>query len=253
MSFINNGMMASQGAQVNSNKMLPYIAAIGPLEGSTATSFTPTMPAHQEGDILMMAIESSAGVEQITLSDSDWFLYQQTATGGNLNGATICTFHTFAKRARSSNETVSAVNRGTSDHVVTQIVAIRGIQIFETANIGILLSNDQYVQQTTNAGVTFNDNIDGPQLSRSVPGLAVYFIASASDSTTPVISNFTDSVLVNITEHSDTGNTAGNGGHIAIYSGDLLSIPTGTPANTTFTCSVNAGICAQGFIWQTKI
>jgi hypothetical protein len=248
MSFINNGMMASQGIAVNSRKMLPYIAAVGPVEGSTA-AFQPTMPAHQEGDLLILIVESSNTSASITLDDPLWEIWYEMGTGGTPNSGTICTFSTFRRYARHSSETCGNVNNGGSDHAVCQIIVIRGLAL-EPGTVNSVFES-QFAQQTTNASPTFNDKIDSTLLARVIPGLVIWLIGSASDSNTAVISDLTNSALVNITEHSDTGNTAGNGGHIAIYSGHLLNMPAVPPANTTFVCAVNAGICAAEVVFQT--
>lgn len=196
---------------------LPTFQAAGTFTAGTG-DLTPAWPTHQADDIGFLVCETGA---EAVAAPTGW---TEVTNSPQAAAATRCTV--FWKRATSSSETNPTIT-DPGDHVIAGIVTVRGARALGTPiNItsgGTEGSDDSYVI---------------PGATTTVADCLVLIFATHDfdiDSTAGW-SGWANSSLANLTERVDWSESDGNGGGIAVVSGEKAT--AGAYGNTTSTLGV---------------
>ncbi|MDP2397963.1 MAG: LamG domain-containing protein [Burkholderiales bacterium] len=204
----------------------PTFQAAGNAAGGTG-AVTPTWPTHVAGDVALLFVESTGG-EAVTLSSNAAGFVQVTgspqSTGTGTNGTRLTVFWARASSAVMANPTVAAPG----NHAYARILTYRGV----------ISSGDPW--DVTGGGVkaTASNSVTVTGVTTTVPDtLIVQAVAHDRDNASAHFSGQTNANLTGITERTDAGTTAGNGGGFAVWDGEKLTV--GATGNTTATITNN--------------
>lgn len=184
------------------------------------TSASPTAPGGlSDGDVLLLVTETA---NQNSADIAAWELIVRVGTGtaGATDATQVAVYWTKYDSAQYANPVVGA---GGGDHVAAVILAYSGVE-----TVGYCY--DEVASDTAAAGTA----ITFPSVTTTVAGtMIVNVLAHPFDDTSAQVSGWTNSNLGSLTERTDSGVTAGNGGGIAIADGTLAS--AGSSGGTTAT------------------
>lgn len=201
------------------------------LAGTAAASITtgsPAWPAHQTGDIGILAVESCGG-EPVSLSTDAGFVQIGTAqaTGATTAGTQITLYWCRA----TSNAMGAPTIADPGDHVYAIIYTFRGC-IAEgnpvNANGGGVKASASTSVSVTGVTTTVENCLVAAFCTKDLDSAAAFMSAQSNGS------------LSSLTEQNDAGTTQGNGGGIALTTGiKAVAGATGT-MTATVTSSINA-------------
>lgn len=222
-----HAQIAVVGSAQSYSPQAPQFQAAGP-EVSGTGSVTPSWPAHQVNDVALLFCESP-GSQPVSLSTPAGFTAvagSPVATGGGA-GTRLTVFWARATSASMPSPVVA----DPGNHVYCRILTYRGVAT----------SGNPW--DVTGGGVkpTASTSVTVTGVTTTVSNtLIVQAVARNNDSPGAAFSGQTNPDLANITERSDSGTSAGNGGGIGIWDG--IKYAPGLVGDTAATVvnSVNA-------------
>lgn len=177
---------------------------------SSVGSLTVNWPTHQTNDVALLFVESAGG-EPVTLSTANGFVEVSNspqATGTTTNGTRL---HVFWCRA-TSGSMAAPVIADAGNHVIAIMQTYRNVVTsgnpWDTTGGGTKGSASTTLQV---GGITtaVTDTLDVIAVTEDIGDFSAF------------TSNASNSSLASLTRRADSSDTAGNGGGIAIYTGDL--------------------------------
>ena len=211
-------VQAEPGTDVPLKRNLPAFVAKGAFSGSAAAP-TPGMPVFNEGDLLVVSIESA---NQAITTPTDYTQFanspQSTGTAATAGGVRLAAFWKIAVAGDTAPTIVDTVN-----HTCAQIYSIRGIDSGNPVNI-----TAGQTQAATTA-VSF------PSVTTTVDNcLILNLMANDRDAaSTANISAQANAALASLTVQHDETITAGVGGGLCTITG--IKAAAGVVGNTTAT------------------
>lgn len=199
---------------------MAVLQAIGP-HAVGANSIQPQWPAHDTGDVALLIVESSLHDQAVNLAVPAGFapVPNSPQVTGNPGGR----LSVFWARATSAAMGAPTLN-GPTDHIQGQIITFRGCPVSgDPWNVvlgGIDMVSDASL--SIPGGVTSIDNC-----------LLVFIVANIADADTPRWSGWANPDLANLTERVDLGTLVGNGGGLAVVTGEKAAAGAFGPTTAT--------------------
>ncbi len=215
----------------NASAAVTWQAAGTAVNGITTTGIgaNPAWPAHAQGDIALLFVESTGG-QPVALGVPNGFAAvanSPQATGAGTAGTQLSVFW-----ARATSSAMAAPRIATpSDHFYALIITFRGV--IDNGNPIDVTAGGVKAAASTSVTVT--------GVTTTVANtLVVQAVARDNDNAGAAFSAQANVNLAPITEHSDAGTTNGNGGGLGVWSG--VKATAGATGNTTatVTSSINA-------------
>jgi hypothetical protein len=207
----------------------PYFVSAGAIAQGTGNIIPGLPPGYKANDIFLLFVESA---NEAVSTPSGYAIVADSPQGtGTAGGTTATRISVFWKRATSTETAPTVTDPG--DHAVAKILAFRNC-------VG---SGDPW-------DVTAGDT-GSSSTSVSIPGdtttlancLIVQAVANQTDTTTPQASGYTNGDLTNLTERTDINTDQGNGGGLAVITGDKATAGAfGATTATLATASVQGRI-----------
>jgi hypothetical protein len=199
--------------------------ATGTIAGAAASGATIVWPSHLTNDIGVLIVETAN--EAVTISSpSGWTEFSvspRSSTGATSGNATRMT--AFWKRAASAAE-ANVVTSNPGNHVAGVIITFSGVITTGDPVQAIFGATDEAASTSTSlTGVTTTED-DCEVLYVAVMGRDISSARYASES---------NASLTSLTERHDAGSTAGNGGHIALWTG--IKTTAGATGTLTAVCT----------------
>lgn len=187
---------------------LPTYQAAGTGAGG-AGDVVPTWPTHQADDIGLLFVESA---NEVVTAPAGWAAVTSSPQGtGTAAGVNATRLSVFWKRAASGAETNPTVTDA-GDHTYAIILTFRGC---DTAG------NPWNGTPGGDVDATSNTIVSIPGSTTTVTDcLIVLAVAWMTDTTGAQISTYVNTDLANITERTDAGTAAGNGGGVTVITGE---------------------------------
>jgi hypothetical protein len=183
--------------------------ATGTIAGTAGASTTVAWPTHLTDDIGVLIIET-ANEDATISSPSGWTQFSvspQSSTGATSANPTRMT--AFWKRATSGAES-NVVTASSTNHSAGVIITFRGC----------ITSGDpvQAIQGETDEAASVGVSITG--VTTTEDDCEVLYVAvTGRDIASARYTSETNASLTSLTERHDAGSSAGNGGHIALWTG----------------------------------
>lgn len=207
----------------------PYWMAAGiPSVAAAVGSPTPTQPAHQSGDIQILAI-AGIGANSITLTDAQGFT-EVTGSPFRDSGSSLnARLHVFWRRCTSSSMTAPTIGDPASDDAkMALIFTIRGA-----------VASGDPVDVIAGDGATTSTSVTIPGATTTGANrLIVNILAHEVDAATPQASGWANADLTELTEQFDVSYTTGSGIGLAIATG--VKATAGAYGSTTATLATTS-------------
>ena len=206
---------------------LPAFKSVGAL-GTALGSPTVLWPTHAPGDLGLLCIETCGG-EAVPSTPAGWTPIPNSpqATGAGATGTRLTVFYKFATKSNEFGENPADAG----DHNSGVIVVFSGVS---------MVGNPWDV---TAGGVkgTASTSVSLPSVTTTVADTLIVHIATHDlDIGTAQFSGQTNAALANLTERADLSSTQGNGGGIAIWTGEKATAGAIGATTATVASSVNA-------------
>ena len=206
---------------------LPAFKSVGAL-GTAVGSPTVLWPTHAPGDLGLLCIETCGG-EAVPSTPVGWTPLPNSpqATGAGATGTRLTVFYKFAAKSNEFGENPA----DSGDHNSAVIVVFSGV-----STVGVpwdVIAGD--VKGTASTSVSL------PSVTTTVVDTLIVHIATHDiDIGTAQFSGHTNAALANLTERCDLSSTQGNGGGIAVWTGEKTTAGAIGTTTATVASSVNA-------------
>jgi hypothetical protein len=183
--------------------------ATGTIAGATGASTSVAWPTHLADDIGVLIVETANEPSTVS-TPSGWTEFSvspRSSTGATSANPTRMT--AFWKRAASASE-ANAVTASSTNHAAGVIITFRGC----------ITSGDpvQAIQGETDEAASLSVSITG--VTTTEDDCEVLYVAvTGRDIGSARYGSESNASLTSLTERHDAGSTAGNGGHIALWTG----------------------------------
>lgn len=206
---------------------------------SDATSISVAWPAHEDGDIGIIVVNTGAGDisgnhTEATTSSDGWAVAADALVAYGFNASYGCTVTAFICRATSGAMPNAVIDRGAlGDYIVGRMITVRGASRAGAASDAIhavAVSEFLVVDATTQNSVIF------PAVTTTIGKCLIVGVAGdGTDGTSLGATTITNANLRGSTERIDDGTVTGSGGTIYIFTGSKDS------AGNTGTTDVSLG------------
>lgn len=212
----------------------PTIAVVGALaNANSASSLTPTMPAHQVDDILVVVL-AGLGNNNYTLSTANGFVEMANSPQHNQSDINSARLHVWWKRATSNAESSPVIaDIALDDAKAALIIVVRGCKT--SGNPWDVTAGSTAVQSTA---------ASAPGITTTIAQtLVVAIVATRIDALTAQFSGWTNPSLTGFVEIADAATNTGAGASIGAAAGSCaVAGAVSTTAATLATASTTASM-----------
>jgi hypothetical protein len=207
---------------------MPAFKAAGTQNNQTGSATVAWPAGHAAGDFGLLCIETCGG-EPVPATPAGWTPVANSpqATGAGTAGTQLTVFYKFA----ASGSELGTPTGDAGDHNLGVIVSVTGV-----APAGL-------PWDVTAGGVkaAAAANISLPAVTTTMPDTLIVQIATHDlDVSVPQFTGHANAALVNLTERHDQSSTQGNGGGIAVWTGEKAAAGSIGTTTANVAASVNA-------------